>query len=448
MRRSGPLLLVVVVALLATAAWYVLRSPSLSLAESAHSKDGGGVSGTEGVATAEAPAGPDRVELPTPPLPSVGTGPNSVRGQVRYAVDQRPASGARVRAFRSAPPLRSRKLSQQIRNSASDRKAAAEQDLSEFEVGNDGGGSRRGARGSSSGSGVSVEVTVGDDGDGKDGDAVAEAAGGDASEKEAGKADGAPADPKHAHASDRDAPLAVAIAGHDGSFELLGLEGGTVHLDAVAADAVSSSDERIDFEAGPARDGVVLQLVPGARVRGRVHDEEGKAVAGANVTLSAGFDPFSMFAEGGMEIASPASVRTDANGAFLFDPVTVPRVLQVRAYSDAFAPAPAQKLELQPGDERTVDLLLSHGATLRVRVTDGSGAALSGATCKLEPTKINLTDLTSDSGGFGRENVKTDADGVARFVGVASGDWRVRASFAGRLDAVKSVAAGGPGSEL
>ena len=451
MRRSGPLfLVVVVVALVASAAWYVLRSPSLPLAESAHSKDGGGASGAEGVATADAPAGPDRVELPSPPLPPVGTGPNSVRGQVRYAADQRPASGARVRAFRSPPPLRSRKLSQQIRNRSSDRKAAAEQDLSEFEGDDDGGGSRSGARGGSSGSGVSVEVTVGDDSVGKDGDALVEAAGGDVGEtleKEAEKADGAPADPKHAHAADRDAPLAVAIAGRDGSFELLGLDGGAVHVDAVAADAVSSSDERVDFEASPARDGVVLQLVPGARVRGRVHDEEGKAVAGATVTLSAGFDPFSMFAEGGMEIASPASVRTDANGAFLFDPVIVPRVLQVRAYSDAFAPAPAQKLELQPGDERTVDLLLSHGATLEVRVTDGSGAPLSDATCKIEPTKINLTDLTTDSGRFGRGNVMTGADGVARFVGVASGDWRVRASLAGRLEAVKSVAAGGPGSE-
>jgi len=450
MRRSGPLfLVVVVVALLASAAWYFLRSPAPSVADGAHSKGAGAAAAAEGAASADAPAGPDRVELPTPPLPPVGTGPNSVRGVVRYAADQRPASGARVRAFRSPPPLRSRKLSQQIQRGASDRKAAAEQDLSEFEFGNDGGGGRRGARGGSSGSGVSVEVTIGDDGadDGTDGDAVAEAARREAAVKEAAKADGAPADPKHAHASDRDEPLAVAIAGRDGSFELLGLDGGTVHLDAVAADAVSNSDERVDFESGPAREGVVLLLVPGARVRGRVHDEEGKAVAGATVTLSAGFDPFSMFAEGGIEITSPASVRTDANGAFLFDPCVAPRALQVSAGSDAFASAPAQKLELQPGDERTVDLLLSHGATLRVRVTDGSGAPLSGATCKLEPTKINLTDLTSDPGRFGRGDVKTDADGVARFVGVASGDWRVRASSEGRLGATKSVAAGGPGSE-
>ena len=55
MRRSGPLFLVVVVALLASAAWYVLRSPTPSVAEAAHSKDGGGASGTEGAASADAP---------------------------------------------------------------------------------------------------------------------------------------------------------------------------------------------------------------------------------------------------------------------------------------------------------------------------------------------------------------------------------------------------------
>jgi hypothetical protein len=127
MRRSGPLFLVVVVALLASAAWYVLRSPTVSVADGAHSKGAGAVASAEDAASADAPADPSRVELPTPPLPPVGTGPNSVRGVVRYANDQRPASGARVRAFHSPPPLRSRKLSQQIKSVASDRKAAAEQ---------------------------------------------------------------------------------------------------------------------------------------------------------------------------------------------------------------------------------------------------------------------------------------------------------------------------------
>ena len=56
------------------------------------------------------------------------------------------------------------------------------------------------------------------------------------------------------------------------------------------------------------------------------------------MTLSAGFDPFSVFAEGGIDHV--AGVRTDANCAFLFDPCVAPRALQVSAYSDAFASAP------------------------------------------------------------------------------------------------------------
>src|SRR5262249_57560270 len=110
-----------------------------------------------------APAGPAGVAPPAdPPPPPVGTGPDSMRGRVRYAADQRPASGARVRAFRSTPPLRSRKVAQEMRRGSADRKPAADQDLSDFEIG-DGRGGARGGIGSRSGARVGVGVSIQDD---------------------------------------------------------------------------------------------------------------------------------------------------------------------------------------------------------------------------------------------------------------------------------------------
>jgi len=451
MRRWGPLLLIVVAVVLGSGAYFVLRNgPDRADGDRAARAPSGGPAGAnEGAAAADAPTGPERVaDAAEPPLPPAGTGPNSVRGTVRYAADQRPASGARVRAYRSPPPLRSRKIAQEIRRKSPAHKAAAEQDLSEFEFGEDNGASARSGSGSGSGSGVSVQVSaqVGDGSDaGADTVHAAEAA--DAADRDDAKDASAKHDAKARRRAEENEPIAVAIAARDGSFAISGLEGDTVFLDASTGDAVASQDERVEFETTHERDGIVLHLVPGARVRGRVHDEEGKAIADATVTLGAGFDPFSMFSSGGMEISTPASVRTDALGVFVFDPCAAPRSLQLRARADGFAPSSMQKIELEPGDDRPADLLLPHGAIVLVHVTDGTGAALAGAECRLEPTKFNLSEISADKSAYGNAPVTTDADGRARFGSVATGEWRIRASVAGRLGDAKTVTAAGPGTE-
>ena len=52
----------------------------------------------------------------------------------------------------------------------------------------------------------------------------------------------------------------------DGTFEITGRSEKELYLDAVATGQVSDGDERVDFAASPAREGVVLSLVPGARL--------------------------------------------------------------------------------------------------------------------------------------------------------------------------------------
>src|SRR5262249_24471966 len=155
MRRWGPLFLVLVAALLGSAAWYVLRSGApASVADASNRNGGAAASAAEGAASADAPAGPDRVALSAePPLPPVGPGPDATRGRAAYAADRRRAGGAGVRAFRSTPPLRSRKVAQEMRRGSADRKPAADQDLSDFEIG-DGRGGARGGIGSRSGARV------------------------------------------------------------------------------------------------------------------------------------------------------------------------------------------------------------------------------------------------------------------------------------------------------
>jgi uncharacterized GH25 family protein len=297
------------------------------------------------------------------------------------------------------------------------------QDLAEFELNqggrqNDGGGVRA--------------PTTGIDAD----------ADGDAPPKEV------EAPPKSQARQPADEPLVVVTSRADGSFEIAGRSEQELYLDAVAAGQVSDGDERVDFAASPAREGVVLSLVPGARLGGRVHDEEGRPVAGATISLSVAFDVFAVFSSGGLEVCPPASTRTDSQGAFLFEALPAPRSAQVRASGDGFAASPPQKVELRPGDERSLDVLLAHGATIEVHVTDEAGATVPDAKCSLSPTRLDFSSIGPDMKRDFSNRLAPDADGRARFTGVAPGEWRVRAAAPQRLDDAKTVTAGGPGSRL
>lgn len=423
MRRLGPLLLLAVVAVLAAGAWLVLKpgASERGVRASGSSRAGGGSDESAVGAGATAP-GAERTADPTA-VAKPPAGPNSVRGRVRIAADGRPAAGARVRAWSNMPPLRMTKVSQTIRRQQTDHPAAAEQDLSRFEPTQDGRGNG--------------------------GDDAKEAATGIDGEKGTGETDAEPGSKKDGEKKpDSGEPLVTVTTKDDGTFEILGRSEKELHLDAVAFGLVSDGEARVEFSDSPAREGVVLSLVAGARLSGHVHDEEGRPVAGASVTLGVAFDPFSVFSAGGIEICAPAAGRSDAQGAFLFEALPAPRSLQAQVLAEGYAASSPQKLELKPGEERSLDLLLAHGATVVVHVTDETGAPATGAKCTLEPTRLDFSNLTNDLARGLKNRVAPDAEGRVRFTGVAAGEWRVRATDETRLDDSKKVTAGGPGSSV
>jgi uncharacterized GH25 family protein len=423
MRRLGPFLLLAVVAVLAAGAWLVLRPVSIDrgLAASRASR-GGATSAGEPATPVEAGSHPERTADPTAGI-KPPAGPNSIRGRVRVAADDRPAAGARVRAYASLPPLRTMKISQEVRRQQTDHPPAPVQDLSEFEPAQ--GGRQNGN------------------------DGAKEAAAGIDVEDGSGRADGKPAPPKEREKRQGPGdPLVTVTAKDDGTFEISGRSEKELHLDAVASGLVSDGEARVDFSDSPSRDGIVLTLVPGARLAGNVHDEEGRPVADATISLGVGFDPFSVFSSGGIEICVPAAARTDSQGAFLFEALPAPRSLQVQATAEGYATSSTQKLDLRPGAEHNLDLLLAHGATIVVHVTDETGAPAIGAKCILEPTRLDFSNLTNDLGRSFNNRLVVDADGLVRFTGVAAGEWRVRANDETRLDDSKKVTAGGPGSSV
>jgi hypothetical protein len=119
----------------------------------------------------------------------------------------------------------------------------------------------------------------------------------------------------------------------------------------------------------------------------------------------------------------------------------------VQASADGYAASPTQKTELRPGDDRNVDLLLAHGVTIVVHVTDETGAPAAKARCNVEPTHFDFANISTNMAKSLVNRTEADADGRARFAGIAPGEWRVRATAEGRLEDAKVVTAAAPGSE-
>ena len=87
-------------------------------------------------------------------------------------------------------------------------------------------------------------------------------------------------------------PVASILSGEDGSFEFTKLKADKYSLDAVAEGyLVSPYDEHENFSsaivtgAGVDTESLILRVTPAAIISGRILDEVGDPVRGANVTL-------------------------------------------------------------------------------------------------------------------------------------------------------------------
>jgi len=192
----------------------------------------------------------------------------------------------------------------------------------------------------------------------------------------------------------------------------------TLHLSIRAAGHRSWSSAGVmqDDLLGPPRDvggDVVLALDPGHDVVGRVVDEEGRPVVGAQVT---------MLSEGPSDLNR---ARTDASGEFRY-PVETDRAVYFLAELEGLGTGGLPPRPMTPDAEMVLpDLVLRRGAAVAGVVVDRIGRPVAGV--PVHATSLSGTD------GYEVERIKapagtmhgsamTDAAGRFRVTGLFPGD--------------------------
>ena len=178
----------------------------------------------------------------------------------------------------------------------------------------------------------------------------------------------------------------TGFTGPDGRFELIDIPEGQVVLSAErpgfldprsSGSPVLSSPTNV-VQVGPATKDVVLQLMPDAKIRGRVVDDSGETVENLSVMLFA-----REIVEGRKQWMPRGQASSDDTGAYSFEDLapgfyamrTVPyplpavsssesvttrsEVLATKYYPDAPDLDSVQPMELKPGEEQEIDFALS-----------------------------------------------------------------------------------------
>lgn len=217
-------------------------------------------------------------------------------------------------------------------------------------------------------------------------------------------------------------PAEFATTGPDGGYQVISNSAGERQW--VQATAPGYSTEFVQTAAGSEQAGT-LALAPLATLAGRVVDDAGRAIAGADVSATVepggrGISPASRTAKIGL---------TDERGAFRLRGLEPDRRYVVRAAHDGYAPAETTVAEFAALETRTgVELVLTSGGKLVGRAVDENGEPLAGVLIELEPA----IEASSPRAMFAAAN----RDDVTAFEGVSDeeGVFEVAHLPAGRFD--------------
>lgn len=201
-----------------------------------------------------------------------------------------------------------------------------------------------------------------------------------------------------------------------GRFELLSLHAGSFYeVRAVRPGYLPASIKPLT--PAPSRDSAPLKIVlsPARPVRGRVLDDTGRPVAGAEVRLATARAPGirrpPKEPDQPLEEGSPFAASTDAQGRFLIARVPAERV-DLTASRRGFATGRIRGIRIAAGVSpmELGTVVLKPGAGLHGRVVDRSGKPVSGAGIHLVETVDRLEPLSSQLDGESPEAVSR-ADG-------------------------------------
>jgi hypothetical protein len=185
-------------------------------------------------------------------------------------------------------------------------------------------------------------------------------------------------------------------------------------------------------------------LAPAGSISGWVFDEAGAAVPGARVWIDYSGDGrvWRLAEETGGEPA-------DSTGRFTVPSVARGRPFVLHAEADGRLPSSSGTLVLRGGEMPGIILLVSRrGATVRGRVVDAAGVAVSAAAVRLRvrPAPGVFTAEQRAAIPFARKTnraVVSAADGSFVFYGVPSGQAVVTAEAGGRHGFAETTVAGG-----
>ena len=193
------------------------------------------------------------------------------------------------------------------------------------------------------------------------------------------------------------APIRTATADGDGRFRIEGLSSALVDLGvrATGYPVLTRAGVRTNND-----DPVLLELKPGASLTGRVLDGGGNEVAGTVVSLRIEFD---YLAGGDPQLWDAADTfprrRTDAEGRFRFEGLMAGTwSAEAKRGTDG---AKLDQIELAPGAEREIELLLQARDRLTVIVTTSAGEPVANAEIRIQSAGERIP------GGYGR----TDGSG-------------------------------------
>ncbi|HZS39919.1 MAG TPA: carboxypeptidase-like regulatory domain-containing protein [Polyangia bacterium] len=234
-------------------------------------------------------------------------------------------------------------------------------------------------------------------------------------------------------ASDAAALLARrATASADGAFRFDAVEPGGYLVFARADGFLSPAPLPLQIAAQPSPPPLDVRLERGARLDGRVVDEQGRPVAGAQVEVAGegeGGAPIALTAAASTDwprrapeaarvepsgelgilrgpipfpppapltgAAPPRAFLSDGRGAFHVPGVPAGRVVVAASHPD-FARGSSAQVAVAAGALATVEVVLRRGRTVRGRVTDERGAPLGGAEILVDGRALTASDARGE----------------------------------------------------
>ena len=219
------------------------------------------------------------------------------------------------------------------------------------------------------------------------------------------------------------AELTATTVGADGRFAMH-------HLPPLRAWVVVDDDELYadpPAVVAPGAESVLVRLVRGAVVTGRVTDGDGHPQAEATLEGQSQFDPW-MAMDSTARLVEFGEVETDAEGRYFVRqvPAEQPLVMVARPPPGKGLQPDRHKLTaLQPGERRELDCVLQRASRVAGLVRSLDEQPLAGADVALRRIDLSVSDMSGLAEDGGRDEATTDAEGRFAFEEVPDGKYLV-----------------------